>query len=267
MTEQKWTFLHYGRAWWACEPILTKAAVAHALLGAALFLPMLLDDRTILGLNPWIKPQKFAFSIALFLGTMAWILSAHSMPRRMRTVIAWTLTLVGVLEVGIIGMQAWRGVLSHYNFSNRLDGGLYAAMGVAILIATLGVAVGACTPLRDSLRGPGLRWGVRCGEVVFLLGCAWGIFMSPRSGHSVGGVDGGPGLAYVNWSTTHGDLRVAHFVLLHGLQALPVLGFAVDRLLPRVQGRRWLVLAGACVMVAVAAGVARITLMGLPIVR
>jgi hypothetical protein len=146
--------------------------------------------------------------------------------------------VVVVVEIAIIDVQAARGLTSHFNAATPLDAILFAVMGLAILIL-FGSAIALTIALfRHRFADPAFGWALRLGMLLTVLGQATGGFMTaPTSAqleaarstgmkvsgaHTVGGPDGGPGLPLTGWSREHGDLRVPHFVGLHGVQLLPL---------------------------------------------
>ena len=213
------------------------------LAGSVAALPF--DKRYILGLNPWIKPIKFELSVSIFLLTMAVLLyelgrdGSFGASRRW---LGWGFAVCMVVENTIIALQSARGVRSHMNFSTPLDGALFAAMGIFVLLNTLLVAwlLVLWSTTRSEL-APATLWGVRLGIMFLLAGSIEGVRIVTNAGHTViaghrntlrdlqhaTAQDGGPGLPFVNWSTLHGDLRVAHFFALHALQILPLMGLAL----------------------------------------
>ncbi|HAA78416.1 TPA: hypothetical protein DCE37_25230 [Candidatus Latescibacteria bacterium] len=54
---------------------LTFTGFIHLAVLAGCLMGTLIDTRTILGINPRIKPAKFAISITIFVWTMAWLLA------------------------------------------------------------------------------------------------------------------------------------------------------------------------------------------------
>jgi hypothetical protein len=193
------------------------------------------DHRRILGLNPWVKPIKFEISVIVFLLSMGALLSRlgrlGAWPRA-RQWMAWGFGVAMIVENTIIAMQSLRGVRSHMNIATLFDGVAFGVMGVFIAFNTVLVAVLLVLYLRTRTGLPmAVGWGIGLGLAVMLAGSFEGVFMIARYwGHTVGAKDGGPGLAFVNWSTQHGDMRVAHFFALHALQAFVLAGWGMSRM-------------------------------------
>jgi hypothetical protein len=187
------------------------------------------DQRKIMGLNPWVKPVKFDVSVIVFLITIAIILSA--LPEEWATTklwIGWGMGVAMIVEDTIIALQSARGLRSHMNFDTPLDASLFAVMGLFILLNTLLAAWLLFAWCRTNAGlPPAVAWGIRLGLVMLLAGSIEGVRIVMNGGHTVGAPDGGAGLPFVNWSTQHGDLRIAHFFALHALQIFPLVGIAL----------------------------------------
>ncbi len=189
------------------------------------------DNRTVMGINPWIKPLKFDLSVAVYLWTLGWLLYALAgrFPGSVRW-ISWGVLVCMVVEIICIKVQAVRGVTSHFNLATPLDGLIFGTMGNFIFINTL--LIGFATVLFWVSSPPveaAYLWGIRLGFVTFLLGSLVGVVMVMHNAHSVGVSDGGAGLPLLNWSTIGGDLRAAHFVGMHALQLFPLAGYLLHR--------------------------------------
>ena len=215
---------------WRRNPLLAGGAAASFLLFLLLTPAVTLDPTTILGINRWIKPMKFAISIAIFLATMGWLLGYLRDSARAVRRISRVMVVLMMGELALITLQSARGVRSHFNNETLFDGLVFSAMGIMIALNT--VAAGWALYLflrRPADLGRASLAGVRLGLVLFIVASLQGFHMAGRLGHGVGIHDGSPGLPFVNWSTGGGDLRVAHFFGLHALQVLPLLGFWMDR--------------------------------------
>lgn len=186
----------------------------------------LFSEARVMGINVWIKPMKFALSIAMYVLTFGWLL-AYLRDYKKRIVISWVVLISMAVEMVVIFYQASRGQLSHYNISSGFNAFLFGTMGTFIGINSV---INLFTVMlffnrnEVSLRDAELlAW--RMGLLIFFLGGLSGGWMISQMAHTVGAPDGGPGLPFVNWSTVAGDIRVAHFVTLHGLQVIPLVTF------------------------------------------
>lgn len=217
------------------------------LLSAALLLVcligMLVDARVVTGMPAWAKPAKFAVSFLLYSFTLIWMLGFVQGTRARAARVVSVLTAAGsVAELVIITVQAARGTTSHFNVGTPLDSALYGLMGAFVLVIWLMNLLAAVLLVLQPSPDRAFAWSIRLGLALTLIGGSIGAVMTTptpaqmRPGqqtvlgaHTIGGADGGPGLPFLGWSTTHGDLRVSHFVGLHALQALPLLFWLVGR--------------------------------------
>ncbi len=195
-------------------------------LAASLF-----DSRQVMGINPWIKPMKFCLSIALYSATLSILLGLIDGYGLLRLWIGRLVAAMMYVEIVCIILQAGRGVTSHYNIATPFDGAIFGLMGIAIALNTiLDAFVFGLFVISPGSLPTGLLLGIRFGLILFIGASIEGALMIMNQAHTVGAPDGGPGLPWVNWSNTHGDLRIAHFLGLHAIQILPLLGLAVDAL-------------------------------------
>jgi len=218
---------------------LLRRQRALALFGAVLLAAMLpaaiaamVDPRTLGGVDVWAKPLKFMASIGLYAWTLAWLIGELPAGRRRTPLLratVWTVLATGLFEAVYITWQGALGQASHFNADTPFHALMFNLMGLAALLFT-GTALPVAHQLWRHAAGmaPAYRLGAVLGLLLtFIAGAGVGIAISLHGGPLVG--PAGPSLPLTGWSTTGGDLRVAHFLGVHAQQALPCLGWWLAR--------------------------------------
>ena len=236
---------------WACgrvrwhRPLLALAA-AMVVLAAFTAVAMFVDPREVTGLNVWVKPFKFAVSTAIYSVTLAWLVGQLVRLRRVAWIGGTVAAIALTVELVIITAFAAVGDTSHFNVTTPLHAAAWSTMAfsiVAVWVVTLLVAIAL---FRNRLGDPARTLAIRSGAVLAVLGMGLAFLMTGPQGdqisnyqgivgaHTVGVADGGPGLPLLGWSTVAGDLRIPHFVGMHGLQALPIFAIVLELLARRI---------------------------------
>ncbi|NUT47395.1 MAG: hypothetical protein HOV94_08800 [Saccharothrix sp.] len=223
-------------------------AVVMAVVALGCAVAMLVDERVLLGAPLWSKPFKFSVSLAVYSATLSWMLSVPHRGRRWTAGLATGVVVVVAGEIGLIVVQTTRGMFTHFNGSddplNQFVQLTFGTMIPAVFLANVVLAVVLSV---QRFARPDVRLAVRGGLYLAIMGMASGYLMAFQlkdttavdaegrvvelgAGHSVGVPDGGPGMPITGWSTTGGDLRIPHFVGMHGLQVVVLLAVALAAL-------------------------------------
>jgi hypothetical protein len=226
------------RLWQTDRVLVLTGFVALALIPLSLA-GLALDPRVITGAPAWLKPLKFAISIAAYVFTLAWVFTYLPEWRRTRRIAGRVTAAALIIELVLIDGQAMRGTTSHFNTATVFDAIVFGVMGLVIATQTVISIAVAIALWRQHFEDAALGWALRIGMMLTIAGASTGGLMTqptaaqiagarathrmPISGaHTVGAPDGGPGLPLTGWSTAHGDVRVPHFIGLHAWQALPL---------------------------------------------
>ncbi len=212
------------------SPILYGVVMFHFLLVSVCLVGWIFDSRMLTGLNVWVKPMKFSISGGIYVLTAGYLITFYPFSRRKKNIVNNIISWAMALEICIVVLQAARGVRSHYNQSSLFDGILFGSMGILISIIVFTMVFFIVETIRLRLRTPRhVQWGILLGWLVVLFGSYVGGQMIGQMAHNVGVADGSQGLPVLNWSTIAGDLRVAHFFGLHGIQIIPLFAVVLTR--------------------------------------
>lgn len=204
-------------------------------VSALFFLMSIFDARLLDGVNIWSKPLKFALSFAVLFLTMSMVAQRLSEPvqnGKLMTIVALSLVVNFFIEMIYISSQAAQVQHSHWNFSSSFTIKMYSLMGISAVGLVAAVFVMGIAVKRDQhaqfmpMTKAAIVYGFILSSILtfFLAG-----YMSTSNGHFVGTPPpGAPVLPLVGWSAAVGDLRPAHFLALHAMQVLPILGIILD---------------------------------------
>ncbi|WP_226967198.1 hypothetical protein [Streptomyces phaeolivaceus] len=207
----------FQRLLWWCGTALVVSGAVHGLVAV-------IDREPWWGPVSWRKPVAFGVSFGLLLWSVVWVVK--QMPARWWVrVPAALIVLVGVLEVGLITAQRWRGVASHFNQATDTDSAIWSAIGTLILPLILGLVWLFVAAL--------IRFdGSGAARVATLVGLA-AVLVAGYIGGDMAAVgeaafdDTGRVPDEVLFGAA-GSAKLAHAAGLHGIQLLAVLAILAD---------------------------------------
>ncbi|MBM7841782.1 hypothetical protein [Herpetosiphon giganteus] len=231
------------RQFWATSKGMTIFLIVSCFFLVLALAGVIVDPREVLGQPVWMKSLKFAISFVFYAPTVLWMFSYVKIrPRLMRFVLDACAAALSI-EIVLFIIQAVRGQAMHFNISTPFDTALWNIMSISIMLFYIINIIGFVVFLRQKpVADRAFMLSLKLGMGLMLIGFGLGFLMTNPSAdqlktleaggtlaamgaHTVGAVDGGPGIALMGWSSEHGDLRIAHFIGIHGAQVLALVGW------------------------------------------
>ncbi|MFO0181856.1 MAG: hypothetical protein ACK53N_03225, partial [Alphaproteobacteria bacterium] len=173
-------------------------------------------------------------------------------------IVLWGTVLAATFEQGWILLRAALGLPSHFA-TDRVGEIAYRLMGLgAMTLVFLALLLGILVLLRGDQQQP-KNWRLAVGlglAITGILGGVTGATISTVTTPYIGGtMTDATNFAPFFWSRDGGDLRTAHFLAVHAMQALPALVLLMQSVKPAGVGIAaclWIALTGAAYAAAFA---------------
>lgn len=222
--------------------VLSAMAVLGVLSAAVHFGVWVVDGTSWSGPVSWRKPIVFALSMGLLGWTIGWLLDR--LPhRRGAWVIALNFLVFGIVEVGLITAQTWRGEASHFN---TVDGGtnalIFALMGASVVFISLSIVAVAVWSLIERPSDTATRLAAWWGFALVITGLGLGQWLISLGNAYVDQFDAVPTTVV---SGEAGVAKFPHAIALHGVQLFMVAAAMISKARISKQGaRRFMTLIG-----------------------
>lgn len=169
------------------------------------------------------KPGLFGLSAGVTAWSLAWAivkLRPHPFDRFGSRLLAVCL----LVEVGLITLQQWRGVPSHFNRATQFDAAIEAIMLAMILLVTAGVCWLSFRSIRLPPLAASTASALRGGLWLLAISCILGIGVTV-----LGEINRAQGRALEVWGQA-GVLKYPHGAAMHAIQVLAILDWLLSRL-------------------------------------
>jgi hypothetical protein len=205
------------RAGYLVGALLLASGVAHVVV-------LLLSGGSWQGPLSLRKPATFGLSFGLTLITIVWVSSFVRLTARARVMVLWMFTFASVLETGLVTLQAWRGVPSHFNVATTFDAWVTRGLAGGGLLLVVMVLTLTLAAFRTNGHVPAsVMLAIRVGFLALTASMVVGGVMIARGMTMVFGGD--PQTAY----STGGVFKPMHAVTMHAVLILPALAWLLTQ--------------------------------------
>jgi hypothetical protein len=236
------------RAAWAFNRPLTALVFANLAFALLALAGLFVDSRLVLNAPVWAKTLKFSMSVLIYGATLLWMLRYLTGKPRFARFVGGSTSVILMLEMVLIITQAVRGQPMHYNETPGIDMILWRAMTIGIMTLFGLNLAGAIAMARQKMIDPVIGASVKLGFALAMLGFGLGMLMTYPNATQMAALESGQTLTLMGahnvnalvdgqtrmlpilgWNMDGGDLRIPHFVGMHGAQLIPLAALLIKR--------------------------------------